>query len=118
MNLTRSEVIDQLAIERKQGDHFIKTWQAGHSFIDIDLIDRFVATTGRGEALEGFELLDMEKMWQTLIDLDPDKLARVKVSGGEIIEWTWVDNHGIEKKTVYPFTPEGIMKIIDDEFFA
>lgn len=118
MNLTRSEVIDQIALRRRQDQFFIKTWESGHSFVDIDLIERFINKQGPVGAFEGFELLDMEQIWQTLIDLDPDKLTRVKSIGGEIIEWTWTDSHGVEKKTVYPFTPDGIMKIIDDELFA
>jgi hypothetical protein len=117
MNLTRSEAIEQIASRRKEGDFFIKTWEAGHTFVDYDLIDRFIAKQGVS-AIEGFELLDMEQMWQALIDLDPDKLTRVKTATGEIIEWLWQGSDGMEKKTVYSFDPEGIMTIIDDEFFA
>lgn len=118
MNLTRSEVIEQLAAQRKEGECFIKSWETGHSFVDFDLIERFVSNCGHERALEGFELLDMEQMWQSLIDLDPDKLVRVGSRGSEVIEWVWRDSNGVEKKNVYPFTPEGIMNIIDDEFFA
>jgi hypothetical protein len=115
--MTRSEVIDQIAAQRKSGHCFIKSWEAGHSFVDYDLIERFIGKLGQDAAIEGFELLDIEQMWQVLIELDPDKLIRVKDGAGEIIEWDWMKN-GTEKKSVYPFTPEGIMTIIDDEFFA
>ena len=118
MNLTRNEVIDQIASQRREEHCFIKSWETGHTFVDLDLIERYVTKTGRESAIEGFELLNLEQMWQTLIELDPDKLQRVKTGAGEIIEWVWSDSYGIEKKTVYPFTAEGIMTIIDDEFFA
>lgn len=118
MNLTRGEVIEQIAAQRKEGECFIKSWETGHSFVDFDLIDRFIGKPLHERALEGFELLDIEQMWQSLIDLDPDKLVRVKNGGSEVIEWIWMDSKGAEKKNVYPFTPEGIMNIIDDEFFA
>lgn len=118
MNLTRSEVIDQIILKRTSGQYFIKAWEKGHTFVDIDLIERYLDKPGHEGPIEGFELLDMEQMWQTLIDLDPDKLVRVKRLSGEVIEWTWKDSHGNERKTFYPFTPEGIMTIIDDEFFA
>jgi hypothetical protein len=118
MNLTRNEVIEQITSTRKPGDFFIKTWETGHTFVDYDLIDRFMARRGQGGPIEGFELLDMEQMWQALIDLDPDKLTRVRTAEGEIIEWLWPGGDGTEKKTVYSFDPEGIMTIIDDEFFA
>jgi len=117
MNLTRSEVIDQIVAKRAEGQYFIKSWETGHTFVDIDLIERYMDKPGQ-QAIEGFELLNMEEMWQTLIDLDPDKLTRMQTADGEVIEWTWKDSHGTEQKTIYPFTPEGIMTIIDDEFFA
>jgi len=118
MNLTRSEIIDQIAVQRKAEHCFIKSWECGHTFVDFDLIERFIGKGRQATALEGFELLDLEQMWQALIDLDPDKLTRVKSGNSEVIEWLWQDSHGTEQKTVYPFTPEGIMTIIDDEFFA
>jgi hypothetical protein len=118
MNLTRSEVIEQIAVQRREEHCFIKTWEAGHSFVDFDLIERFSSKPWHERGIEGFELLDMEQMWQALIELDPDKLIRVKSGEGEVIEWEWRNGNGNAKKTVYPFTPEGIMTIIDDEFFA
>jgi hypothetical protein len=118
MNLTWSEVIDQIARRRSDEQFFIKSWETGHTFVDFDLIDRFISRQRHDRPLEGFELLDMEQMWQALIELDPDKLQRVKRGDGEVVEWLWQDTSGVEKKTVYPFTPAGIMTIIDDEFFA
>lgn len=116
--MTRSEVIDQIARQRRPEHCFIKFWEAGHSFVDFDLIEKFIAKLGQDAAIEGIELLDIEQMWLTLIELDPDKLIRVKSGEGEIIEWDWKKSDGTEMKSVYPFTPEGIMTIIDDEFFA
>ena len=116
--MTRNEVIDQIAAQQSSEHCFIKSWENGHTFVDFDLIERFISKRGDHGAIEGFELLDMEQMWQSLIDLDPDKLIRVKSGGSEVIEWDWQDSNGSKKMTVYPFTPEGIMTIIDDDFFA
>lgn len=116
--MSRSEIIKQITVQRKADHCFIKYWSTGHTFIDFDLIDRFIAKTGEQEVVEGFQLLDIEQMWQVLIDLDPDKLLRVHSGEHEVIEWIWKDSSGTEKKTIYPFSPEGIMTIIDDEFFA
>lgn len=116
--MTRNEVIDQIAAQQSSEHCFIKSWENGHTFVDFELIERFISKRGDDGAIEGFELLDIEQMWQSLIDLDPDKLIRVKSVDSEVIEWIWIDSHGAEKKTVYSFTPEGIMTIIDDEFFA
>lgn len=116
--MTRSEVSEQIALKRRKEQCFIKSWETGHTFVDFDLIERFLAKGSGERAIEGFELLDLEQMWQALIELDPDKLVRVRSGDGEVIEWVWQDSRGSEKKNVYPFTPEGIMNIIDDEFFA
>lgn len=116
--MTRSEVVDQIAAELQEAHCFIRLWEAGQKFIDIDLIERFLCKRGEDREIEGFELLDLEQMWQILIELDPDMLTRVRCGSGEIIEWVWKDSTGLEKKTVYPFNPEGIKTIIDDEFFA
>lgn len=116
--MTRKEIVEKIAQQRSIEHCFIRSWKAGHTFIDFDLIDRFLRKFGQNETLEGFELLDIEQMWQTLIDLDPDKLLRVKSGEGEVIEWLWRDGDGREKKILYPFSPEGIMTIIDDDFFA
>jgi len=116
--MTRSEVIEQIVAQRREGHCFIKTWGTGHKLVDFELIDRFMQQAGAGDRIEGFELLDIEQMWQILIDLDPDRLIRVKREESEVIEWIWSDSDGTERKTVYPFSPEGIMTIIDDEFFA
>lgn len=116
--MTRSEAIEQITVQRRAAHCFIKSWGAGHTFIDFDLIDRFIIKHDDKSVIEGFELLDIEQIWQALIELDPDKLVRVKGPEGEVIEWFWRDSDGREKKNVYPFTPEGIMTIIDDEFFA
>jgi hypothetical protein len=116
--MTRNEIVDRIAAQRREEHCFIKSWGTGHKFVDFDLIDRFLQKAGPDDPIEGFELLDIEQMWQVLIELDPDKLARVRRGDGEVIEWVWRDRDGTEKKRVYPFSPEGIMTIIDDEFFA
>jgi hypothetical protein len=117
--MTRSEIIDQINGQRRTEQCFIKSWETGHTFVDFDLIERFIDKRGGMDgAIEGFELLDMDQMWQSLIELDPDMLMRNKSGEREIIEWVWRDSDGTDKKTVYPFTPDGIMTIIDDEFFA
>lgn len=116
--MTRSDVIDHAAAQRKETHSFIKTWSTGYTFVDFDLIDRFILKPGQDGAIEGFELLDLEQMWLILLDLDPDKLLRVKKGETEVIEWEWKDSSGTEKKTFFPFSPEGIMTIMDNEFFA
>jgi hypothetical protein len=116
--MTRNEVISKIATDRQESQYFIKLFKTGHKLVDFDLIDEFVSKRDQSGEIDEFELLDMEQMWQTLIDLDPDKLTRSGSSGNETIEWCWVNSEGAEKTSSYPFTPEGIMNIVNDDFFA
>lgn len=116
--MTKSEMISQITTERRKEHCFIKFFKTGHRLVDIDLIDEFISKRDQSGEIDEFELLDIEQMWNTLIDLDPDKLTRSGRGKEEVIEWTWTDSQGTEKKTIFPFTPEGIMNIINDEFFS
>lgn len=116
--MTKSEIINRIATERKQGECFIKFYKTGHTLVDIDLIDDFIAKRDQSGEIDEFELLDLEQTWQTLIELDTDRMTRAGQGANEVIEWIWRDSSGAEKKTIFPFTPDGIMQIINDEFFA
>lgn len=116
--MTRSEVISKIATDRRKTDCFIKLFKTGHTLVDFDLIDEFISKRDQSGEIDEFELLDMEQMWQTLIELDPDKLTRSGSGEDEVIEWYWTNSEGVEKKTIYPFTPAGIMSIVNDDFFA
>ena len=116
--MTRSEAISKIAADRRENDCFIKLYKTGHNLVDFDLIDEFISKRDQSGEIDEFELLDMEQMWQTLIDLDPDKLTRSGSGANEVIEWYWTNSDGVEKKAVYPFTPAGIMNIVNDDFFA
>lgn len=116
--MTRSEAISTIAHERKGNHCFIKLFKTGHTLVDFDLIDAFISKRDQSGEIDEFELLDMEQMWQTLIDLDPDKLTRSGSGENETIEWRWTNSQGVEQKSVYPFTPAGIMNLVNDDFFA
>ena len=70
-----------------------------------------------GGEVAGFELLDLEEMWRILCELDPDPLSRVNDGGREVIRWVWKDRGGKEHLTTFPFTPEGVMELMESEFF-
>lgn len=116
--MTGSEVLQQIKAQRTEGHAFIKWHRKEKGFVDFELIDRFLERLKPEDIIDGFSLLDLEEMWKVLTDLDPDKLARVKKGDREIIQWEWAGKDGAEKTSVYPFTPEGIMTILNDEFFA
>ncbi len=111
-------VIDQIAGEKGDSYQFVKWWRKADDVVDYELVDRFVAQVEPEEEIDGFELLDLEGMWEVLVSLDPDKLARVGHGDDEIIQWVWKDPGGTERTSTYPFSPEGLMTLFDEELFA
>lgn len=116
--MTGKDAVAQIATERGGAHQFIKWWRRADDVVDYDLIDRFVASARPDEVIDGFELLDLEGMWEVLLSLDPDKLMRVKRGGEEVIQWSWQGPGGAERTSTYPFSPEGIMTLFDEELFA
>ncbi len=116
--MTGRDAVERVGAERVGTHHFIKWWRRADDAVDYELIDRFAARVSPDEAIDGFELLDLEDMWETLLGFDPDKLVRVKRDGEEVIQWVWQDRDGVERISTYPFTPEGIMTLFDEELFA
>ena len=116
--MTRNEAIERIKAERRAGHCCVKSWRDEHKIVDFELIDNFMAQGGDENTIEEFELLDLEQLWGALTALDPDNLSRVATAAGEVIDWSWTDKDGSVKKNSFPFSPEGIMTIMNDEFFA
>jgi hypothetical protein len=113
-----NDAVQQVMAQRTGAHRFIKWWRKDNDFVDFELIDTFLGHVKADDAIDGFELLDMERMWDVLLSLNPDTLSRGRRNGEEIIRWTWLDRDGSEKTTIYPFTAEALMTLIDTEFFA
>lgn len=113
-----NDAVEQVKALRTGEQSFVKWWRKDNDFVDFQLIDTFLDHVKADDVIDGFELLDMERMWDVLHNLNPDTLVRGRKNGEEIITWRWVDRDGNEKTTIYPFTPEALMTLIDTEFFA
>ena len=116
--MTGNEVAERIRAQRTTAHCCVKSWGADHKLVDFELIEPFMKKLRGEDAFEGFELLDLEQLWEALAELDPDKLTREKTAAGEAISWVWTDQSGKEIKTTFPFSPEGIMTIMNDEFFS
>jgi hypothetical protein len=115
--MTGKEVLNQIATNRNPEHSFIKWWRKSDDFIDFELIDIFKNKISPDETLDGFELLDIENMWNIFINLNPDNLRREKNQDGEFIQWLWSDKNGNEMRSNYPFTPQGLKTLIDADLF-
>ena len=115
--MTPAEVREQIDSKRNPSDCFIKWWGDDEALIDYELLDRFLAKADKVGDVSGFKLLGLEEMWQVFIDLNPDRLTRDRKGADEVIRWIWKDRLGQEQATIFPFTPEGLMELMENEFF-
>lgn len=116
--MTGTEAVEQVRAQREERHCFVKWWRTHDDFVEFELIDPFLAGTGPSNIIDGFELFDLAGMWQLFLDLNPDRLSRVKRNGDELIEWRWQDSDGQDRLSSYPYTPAGLKALIDEEFFA
>ena len=116
--MTGSDIVQQIQAQRTAKHCIVKWWQQENDLVEFELIDRFIQQVKPADRIDGFQLLDLEKMWEVLTGYYPDNLKREVKGDGEVIEWVWSGKDGTTKMTVYPFTPQGFMTIINDEFFA
>ena len=115
--MNHAELKGKIVKARQPGHCFIKWWGNDEALVDFGLIDHFLEQCKTMDEIKGFELIDMEGMWRVLTELDPDPLSREEEGGREVIRWTWPDRQGKERVTTFPFTPEGVMELMENEFF-
>lgn len=105
------ELLKQIG-ERKTEEHeFIKWWRKEEDFLDFDRIAEFVDNVNVSDAIDGFDLLTMEEMWENLEKVTGSRVEKDKKRGADVI--IWHRKSGEEK--VCPYSPESIMTIFDVE---
>jgi len=107
-------------IEKERSAHpdriFIKWWRKEEDFIDFDLVPRFLETLNYASEISGFELIDQEKMWETLESRSKGRVSKVQRNGGWVVLWT--PPKGAETEitcTECAYTPDTLLKILDAE---
>ena len=115
--MTNESLRDEVTRLRQPGHCFIKWWGEDESLVDYDILDSFLKKIDSLDGVEGVELIDMEGIWKVLTELDPDPISREQEGGMEVICWGWKDRQGKEHVTTFPFTPEGVMELMESEFF-
>ncbi len=115
--MNNAELREKISKERQPGDCFIKWWGDDEALVDYELLDRFLAKGPSAAEVAAFELLGLDRMWSVITELDPDPLSRVRVGDQEFIRWSWKDRQGKEQITSFPFTPEGLIDLMESELF-
>ncbi len=109
------EIIRDIRKGQEEGQSFIKWWRIENDFSDYELFDTFIQNARSSHEIAGYELLDLEQMWDVLTRWKPTGLKRVKTGWGEEIEWQKRAADGTLRLEVCPFTPESVMAIFDFE---
>lgn len=109
--MTGGEIIKMIAEQKTAAQCFIKWWRKEEDFIDFDLIERFESNIDKGEVFGGFELIDMEQMWDHVQQLCGDRISRTVKDGEEMVAWT----SGDKKQHTLPFKPKTLLDILDFE---
>ena len=113
--MTGIELMKQLEQLREERHYFIKWWRKENDFVDIELLESFYDAVQAGEQFEGFELLDMEQLWEIVRKLCGERVTRTKQDGNEILTWERLDDKGASRKISCSFAPEFLMQIFDVE---
>ena len=109
------EIIRGIKQGQIEGKSFIKWWRSENDFTDYELFDNFVARAGSGHEFAGYELLDVDQMWDVLMRWKPTGLKRIRSDKGEKIKWQKKTADGRLEVQTCPLTPESIMYIFDYE---
>lgn len=110
-----NEVVQEIRNRPGSGGEFIRWWRKENDFADYELVDSFISHASAEHEIGGYELLDIEQMWQALIGWVPKGLVRVNTRKGEVVEWTKTGKDGKKHTYTCPFSAETLMMIFDEE---
>ncbi|MCP3176087.1 hypothetical protein MJO47_03135 [Desulfuromonas sp. KJ2020] len=90
---------------------FIRWWGEDAGQDEYETLDAFIENASAEQQIAGYELLDLEGMWDTLNRLHPDQVTREKRLNGEFIVWAHDSGAGEMVIEDCPYTPEALMTI-------
>lgn len=106
-----SEVLMELNRAHTSGKHFIKWWRKENDFVDFELVKTFREHAESTQEFDGYELLNLEQMWQTLKRMFPQRVSLERRTRGAFIVWNREDGELRE----LPYSPESVIEIFDEE---
>lgn len=104
------EILKTLEQLKSDEHRIVKWWRKENDFADYDLIERFEATAGPSEEIEGFDLLTLEEMWDEVKRVSGNRVKLVHELKGDRVEW-----EHLGKTEVCVYTPETVLHIFDAE---
>jgi len=113
--MSGSEICRELDRQPRGDSRFIKWWRKENDFVDIELLESFRDSVKTKDSIDGYELLDMDQIWQIVTRLCPGRVSRAIVNGHDSIIWDRVDKDGVMRTMRCSFVPEFLMQILDVE---
>lgn len=109
------ELLQKLDQQEQESHHFIKWWRKENDFVDIELIETFRDAVKAGDEFGGFELLDMEQLWNIINRFCPDRVSRRIMDNHEMVVWDRLDKKGTKSSIKCSYSPEFLIQIFDVE---
>jgi len=105
------EIVEEMTGRAKEAQCFIKWWRRENDFVDYELVEKFARDIQEDQEFAGYELLDVEQMWQVLHSQIGNRIRRETRTKGEFLVWDRKDGRTEECL----FTPGSVMAIFDVE---
>jgi len=93
---------------------FLKWWRKENDFADIELVEKFLQDLDPELEFGGYELLDMEQMWNLVKQQSPKTVSRDERRREEVILWNHPSRDG-QPQQVCPFNAESLLTIFNVE---
>lgn len=110
-----NEIVREIGTRPEGGPEFIRWWRKENDFADYELVSSFISNSRYDHEIGGYELLNVEQMWQTLMRWIPKGLVRVNTRNGEVVEWTKKGKDGNKHTYICLFSADTLMMIFDEE---
>jgi hypothetical protein len=112
--MTGKEIKQALGTVDTERQPFLKWWRKENDFADVELVEQFLREADPDLEFGGYELLNMEQMWDLLKRQSPHKVNRDEQWRKEVIVWNHPSRDGAPQQ-VCPFTAESLLTIFNVE---
>ena len=110
-----SVIAQELRQNKVSETAFIRWWRKENDFVDYELVKNFLADADPNQEFGGYEVLDLQQMWETLQRTAPEHVSREKRGQREVIVWKHQVDEGDQKVEVCNYSPQAVMTIFDVE---
>lgn len=112
--MTGDEIRTAITLQQDADTRFIKWWRMENDFVDYELLDSFLERLDAGQKFSGFELLDLDQMYQILQRWPEIRVSLEHRTHGDFICW---HPRGQEQGSLVelPYTAASLMHVFDSE---